>query len=222
MTVTDLINPNTIKQELVVFLRNSDIFSTSDRGVSTTTDEFSGDDNETEFTLTNTNCKNIRSITVDDVAQSLGTDYTVDYSTAVVTFTTAPAIGINNIDIQYDYGSGDKIYPDFPRVDLSISSYPRIAVSITSMTTTELALGAKYNMSDMLISITVYADGMVNVDNYIKDIREAFLEAKDDFYYLKFITPVTQSPLINEPARGDKIYQRTLELRSLFNIETIS
>ena len=93
MTVTDLINPNTIKQELVVFLRNSDIFSTSDRGVSTTTDEFSGDDNETEFTLTNTNCKNIRSITVDDVAQSLGTDYTVDYSTAVVTFTTAPADG---------------------------------------------------------------------------------------------------------------------------------
>tara|TARA_Y100000310_G_scaffold281536_1_gene302078 strand:- start:479 stop:1138 length:660 start_codon:yes stop_codon:yes gene_type:complete len=219
MAVTDLINPNTIKQELVVFLRNSDVFSTSERGVTTTTDEFDGDDVETEFTLTNTNCKNIRSITIDDVAQSLGTDYTVDYSTAIVTFTSAPAT--ERIRIQYDYGTGDKIYPDFPRVDISISSYPRIAVSITSMTTSEVGLGAKSNISDMLISVTVYSDGMINVDNYIKDIREAFLEAKDDFYYLKFITPITQSPLINEPARGDKIYQRTLELRSLFNLEEI-
>jgi len=39
---------------------------------------------------------------------------------------------------------------------------------------------------------------------------------------LKFVTPVTQSPLINEPARGDKIYTRSLDIRALFNVEDIS
>lgn len=222
MAVTGLINLNDIKTELVVFIRNSDVISIGDRGVTTTTDEFDGDETETQFTLSNSNVKNVRSVTIDDVAQTFGTDYTVNYSTAVITFTSAPGTGTDNVDVEYDYGSGDKIYPDFPRVDLGINSYPRIAVAVTSMTTAELGIGGAANINDLLLSVYVYANGMANVDTYIKDIRSVFLQNKNDFYYLKFITPVTQSPLINEPARGDKIYTRSVELRALFNVEDIS
>lgn len=223
MAVTNLLNPNQIKQEIVVFLRTGDIFSIGTRGVSTETDEAvgTGDDVETKFALDNTNVKNIRNVKVDGSTKVYGTDYTMDYTNAEINFVVAPGSGLA-ITSTYDYGSGDKIYPDYPRPDLSLSSYPRIAIAITSMATSEMALGAKSNMSDLLISVTVYADGMETVDGYVKDIRELFLEAKDDFYYLEFITPITQSPLINEPRRGDKIHQRTLELRSLFNVETIS
>ena len=223
MAVTNLINLNDIKQELVVFLRNSDIISTSDRGVTTSTDESigTGDAGEVDFNLGQATVKNVRNVKLNTVAQTFGTDYTVNYSTAVVTFTTAPGSGVA-VTATYDYGSGDSIYPDFPRTDLSINSYPRVAIEVTSVNTSEIALGGADTMSDLLLSVYVYANGMVNVDTYVKTIRQAILENKQDFYYLVFVTPVTQSPLINEPARGDKIYTRSIELRAPFNLEAVS
>ena len=223
MAVTNLINLNQIKQELVVFLRNSDIISTSDRGVTTSTDESigTGDTVEVDFALAESNAKNVRNVKLDGSAQTFGTDYTVDYSTYTVTFSSAPGSGVA-VTATYDYGSGDSIYPDFPRTDLGINSYPRIAVAVTSTNTTEIALGGVDTMSDLLLSIYVYANGMVNVDTYIQTVRQAILENKQDFYYLVFVTPVTQSPLINEPARGDKIYTRSIDVRALFNVEDIS
>jgi len=223
MAVTNLLNLNQIKQELVVFLRNSDIISTSDRGVTTSTDESIGTGNasDTEFTLGQATAKNVRNVKLATVAQTFGTDYTVDYSTYTVTFTTPPGSAVA-ITATYDYGSGDSIYPDFPRTDLGITSYPRIAVAVTSVATDEMGIGGAANINDILLSVYVYANGMVAVDDYMKDARSAFLQNKKDFYYLKFITPVTESPLLNEPARGDKIYTRSLDVRALFNVEDIT
>jgi len=223
MAVTNLLNLNQIKQELVVFLRNSDCISTSDRGVTTSTNESigTGDTVEVDFALAESNAKNVRNVKLDGSAQTFGTDYTVDYSTYTVTFSSAPGSGVA-VTATYDYGSGDSIYPDFPRTDLSINSYPRVAVDITSINTTEIALGGLDTMSDLLVSIYVYANGTTNVESIINTIRQAILESKQDFYYLVFVTPVTESPLINEPARGDKIYTRTIELRAPFNLEAVS
>jgi len=223
MAVTNLLNLNQIKQELVVFLRNSDCISTSDRGVTTSTNESigTGDTVEVDFALAESNAKNVRNVKLDGSAQTFGTDYTVDYSTYTVTFTTAPGSAVA-VTATYDYGSGDSIYPDFPRTDLGITSYPRMAVAVTSVATSEMGIGGAANINDILLSVYVYANGMAAVDDYIKDARSAFLQAKKDFYYLKFVTPVTQSPLINEPARGDKIYTRSLDIRAMFNVEDIS
>jgi len=223
MAVTNLINLNDIKQELVVFIRNSDVISISDRGVATATAEVigTGDAGEVDFALAEATAKNVRGVTVDSVAQTFGTDYTVDYSTYTVTFTTAPG-NTFAVKATYDYGSGDSIYPDFPRTDLSITSYPRIAVAFTSMATSEMGIGGAANINDILLSVYIYANGMYNVDGYIQTTREAFLNNKKAFYYLKFVTPITQSPLINEPARGNKIYTRSIDVRGLFNVEDIS
>ena len=226
MAVTNLIDLNKIKQELVVFLRNSDIMTTSERGVTTDTDT-GGWGGVTEHLINVSNIKNIRSITLTPPGSDLtfGTHYTVDYSyddsgTIKCKILLSGSMA-GTYSIIYDYGT-DKIYPDFPRVDLKINSYPRIAVSVTSIRTDEMALGGKDTITDFLVSITVYANGMESVDEYVKAIREKFLEAKKSFFYITYITPITQSPLINEPARGNKIYQRTLELRSLFHVEEVS
>jgi len=218
MTVNNLINVVNIKNELVNFLRNSDIFSTTVRGVTTATKTgtFSGD---STYTITDSNVKNVRSVVVGETTLVFGTDYTIDFDTPQIDFTSAQT---GAYTIQYDYGSTDHIYGDFPRVDLGITSYPRISIAITSARTDEIALGGADTMTDFLISIYVYANGVENVDTYIKSIREVFLENKSGFYYLEFVTPVTQSPLINEPARGDKIYTRALEFRAPFNIETVT
>jgi hypothetical protein len=210
-----------IENELVIFLRNSDIFSITERGVTTKTDTLSGDGTKKIFDLTETNPKNVRSITVDTVELTEYEDYTVNYSTAKVTFTTAPSDDTDNIEIEYDYGTGDKIYPDFPRTDLKIGSYPRVAVSIISIKTDELGLGAKANISDILISLSVYANGRENLNSYLKNIRESILKNKNNFHYLTFVTVQGQGPMINEPARADKILTKTLEIRALFNVEEV-
>jgi len=223
MAVTNLLNLNQIKQELVVFLRNSDIISIGDRGVATATAEVigTGDAGEVDFALGNADAKNVRFVYLATVAQTFGTDYTVNYTTYTVTFTTPPGSAVE-VTATYDYGSSDSIYPDFPRTDLGINSYPRIAVAVTSVATDEMGIGGAANINDILLSVYFYANGMVAVDDYIKDARSAFLQNKKTFYYLKFLTPVNESPLINEPARGDKIYTRSMDLRALFNVEDIT
>lgn len=56
---------------------------------------FSGDDNTTQFTLTNTGTTNGVAVFVENVRQEPGTAYTVSGTT--LTFTAAPVTGTNNI-----------------------------------------------------------------------------------------------------------------------------
>ncbi len=221
MTVTDLQDLQAIKQEFVVFLRNQDIFSVSTRGVTTVTEEFDGDGSTKAFQVSHSNMKNVRSVTVDGVAKTEFTDYTVDYDSYTINFVSAPGAGTNNVDVQYDYGS-DKIFGDWPRTDLTISSYPRMSVAITSWKTEELEIGGAATINDYLITIFVWDDNIDDIDDYIKSIRKAVLENKKNFHYLKYVTPVSVSPVGHDPDRAEKISHRSLDCRALFNIEVVS
>ncbi len=220
MSVTNLIDEKLIKQELVVFLRNQDVFSTTVRGVTTSQDTGTFSSNSTHTLTTNpTKTKNVRNVKVGGSDLVFGTDYTVDYSTGVISFTSAQT---GAFIIDYDQGSTDKIFSDFPKVELKISNYPRLAVGITSSVTEENELGAGSNITNFLISIYVYGIGTENTNNYIKSVREAILNNKNDFYYLRFVTPKNISPMINEPARAYKIFTQVLDLEAPLNIEIIT
>lgn len=220
------LNLSEVKEELVVFLRNKDVLSTTVRGVTTDSDDtFSGDGSTTQFLINRTNVKNIRSISIGGDAQSLGSDYTVNYDyddsgtkKCQITFLSAPANGTNNITLSYDYG-GDKIYPDHPRDDLTISSYPRIALSILGMDNEEVALGGGTIRTNLSFTVTIYDDSEKNVDDVIELIRSSFMDNKKNFYYLRFITPINMGPTILSPERGDKIVSRTVDFIAPLNIE---
>ena len=220
MTVTGIIKFNDIEEEVVVFIRNSDIFTITQRGVTTQSDTgtFSAASSHT-LTTTPTIVKNVRSVVVGGSTLTRYTDYTVDYTTGVITFIAAQT---GAYTISYDTGATDKVFPDFPKVELKVSSYPRIGVAITSLTTTDEALSSNYKMSDYLISIYVYSVGKENNNIYMATLREEFLESKTSFYYLKYVIPVSNGPAISEPNRAEKIITRTLELRSPLNMEVIS
>lgn len=205
-----------IKEEIVVFIRNQDILTTSQRGVTTTTDEFNGDGNQTVFNLTQTNPKNVRSVTVGGVSQTYGTDYEVDYYNAQVTFTSAPGSGTNNVDIQYDYGE-DKIYPDWPRLELGLNSYPRIGLDYLSGESSEQGLNADIVLVNPVVQVGVFADKGADVDDYHKDIRSAIINNKKSFYRFKLISPVGIGVMINEEGRHNKILSRTTDYR-LYNV----
>lgn len=204
---------NKIEEELIVFFRNQDLITTTERNVTTITDTFNGDGNTKTFTLTQKTAKNVRVVSVGGVTKTRYVDYIVDYKDTdanaypIVTFASAPGVGVSNVSVQYDYGS-DKIFNDWPRVDLKIDSYPRIVVCVPDIRTEPLGLGGVATISDLLCDMQVFAVSVNKVEDIITKARDAITSNQRSFYYFKFITPVATTPMMKEPLRLDKIVTR--------------
>ena len=217
-------NPRNIKNELVYFLRNSDILTITQRGV--TTSEATGTFTAAaSYSISVTNVKNIRSIVIGGTTLSYGKDYSVDtyfldttYK-CKITFTVAQT-GV--YVITYDHGIGDSIFDDYPRSDLTVSSYPRIGFDIISSITNEIALGGTDTRTKCVISFVVCAVNKKNVAAYIYAIRAAFLSAKKDFYTIKFITPIGSGPMGLNPNPSQKIMQQNIDFEAILPIETVA
>lgn len=209
-----------IKQEQIVFLRNQNIFSIAQRGVTTAsaTGTLSGTDT---ITISRTNVKNIRSITVASISKSLGTDYTADYnhsSGCVITFTSNQT---GAYSVSHDYGT-DKIYPDFPRDDLTISSYPRLAMDLLNVSTDAFGIGGSQFISNVAFTIVAYSNNSDDLDGYIQSIKDAYVSSAKNFYYLKFVKPTLIGPTINSPDRSDEIMSKNADFLGQFEVDTAS
>lgn len=219
MAAIDLWN---IKSELLVFLRNADVLTTSERGVTTTTEEFDGNGSTTTFDVSNTNLKNVRSVTVDGSPLTFGTDYTVDYdgsNPGRVTTTSPPGSGTDNVDIQYDYGTTDKIFPDWPKASVKLGTYPRIAIDIIGTTSEEAGFNDVGLITNAIVDITVFANKTKKVDDVHDAIRTAFLAAKKDFYYFDFLTFNSQGPLLEATDRSEYVLYRNTEYEIINMVE---
>ena len=211
------LNLQNIKQEQVVFLRNQNIFTITQRGV-TTANATGTLDAEATITISRTNVKNIRTITVAAVSKSLGTDYTVDYNHANGCIITFGANQTGDYVVSHDYGL-DKIYPDFPRDDLSIDSYPRIAVDIMTVSTDAFGIGGSQFISNIDFTVVVYADDVDDIDGYVQAIKSAYMTNAKLFYYVNFVKPTITGPLINSPDKRDEIMQRNTDFQAMFQPE---
>lgn len=209
-------NITNVKQELVNFMRNQDIFTTTIRGVSTFEDTGTFDEDETH-TVTNspTNLRNVRSVTRGTVLV-YGKDYTVNFVTGVISFTTAQT---GAYTISYDSGSTDKIFPDFPRDDLTISSYPRIAIDVINGTSDVFGIGGSSFISDFSVTVVVYDDNQNDIESYIDTIRTLFINNPKSFYYFNFIKPTSTGPMISSPDRSNEIMQRNIDFQIIMEVE---
>jgi hypothetical protein len=211
------LDPNEILEELTVFLRNSNIFTIAQRGV--TTAAATGTlTNEATITIARSDVKNIRSVSVASVSKYFGTDYLVNYDSSgncVITF------GSNQngaYSVSHDYGT-DKIYPDYPRTDLKLDSYPRLSVDLLDITTDIGGFG-NVNLNTLSISCTVYDISIFNIRNYIKAVRSAFVANQTGFFYLKgVVKPVMLSPILISPNERffDKLFQQTIDFKNTLN-----
>lgn len=211
-----------IKTEWTYFLRNSDIFTTTIRSVTTDTDTGTFAADSTHL-IAVTNIKNIRSVVVGGVTLTYGSDYTYDIDfldTTIKTKITFTSAQTGAYTITYDYGT-DKIFPDYPRDDLTISSYPRISSDIIYSKITP-AGHQNTDLSVVGMSTTVYSKDLDDIDDYITSIRSAIKTAYISFYYVgKYvhvihITAKTKSPY--EKGK-DKIWQCTIDTEGDFNYE---
>ena len=211
-------NIQNIKKEQVVFLRNQDVFTTTQRGVTTAnaTGTLSG---TKVITISRTNVKNIRTITVAAVSKVLGTDWTADYNHANGCVITFGSNQTGDYIVSHDYGS-DKIYPDFPRDDLTINSYPRIALDILNVGIDAFGIGGSQFISNVAFTIVVYDDNSDDIDGYNQTIKDLYVSNASAFYYLKFIKPTLIGPTINSPDKVDEIMHKNIDLLGMFNVDT--
>lgn len=119
------------KQILTEFLR-CNITDPRARNSNSTTEEFDG--GSTDFTLSPSSGKLscVNSVTVDGITQTKWKHYRIDVQNQKVIFYSNTASGTNNVDITYQYGTTDWIYPDKALVSLSALSFPRMNILVVA------------------------------------------------------------------------------------------
>jgi len=231
MTTLDI---NNIRNEISNCIRNGDVLgatSTTIRGVTTQTDSFTATAGQTAFQLTKTSVHNVRSVTVNAVSKYYVKDYTFVAATGILTLNTGAGIG-ETVAVSYDYRAteGDKIYPDMPRDDLSLTSYPRVGIEITSEVTTPLGLGGTSHISDFMITIfcwmpvnkdTSIAGGLggtADLSTVMKNIRAQIrAQAKNFSSNIPYIYPSGLSPITK--SINNKIIQQGEDFIIKFIVE---
>jgi len=212
------INLYQIREELTLFLRNADVFSTTQRGVTTTTATTSLS-TATAWTLSTGNIKNIRSISVAGTSMGYGTDYSPAFSASstTVTFTTAQS-GASTAT--FDYGTSDKIWPDFPKNQLTITDFPRIAVDFIGVTTEPGGFG-NVNVNTLDFTVVVYDFKTKDLDTYLYRIRKAVTDYFTSFYSFNYVRPLRVGPIVKSPyEKGkDKVLQQNIDFRASFVYE---
>jgi hypothetical protein len=220
MTTISLEN---IREELCQVMRSGDILTISVRGVTTATQTATGAPAQTTLTLLNLPVRNIRIFTKDAVTQRFLTDYTINYTTGVITFSALT--GGEALSVTYDYGNGDKIYPDMPRDDLTLESFPRVGIELTSSSTTPLGLGGMTHISDLMITIMAWVPankvsgigGTKYLSDLMSSIRNVIRQNAKLFSTFSYITPTATSPIIR--STNNKIIQQSEDFSIKFLVE---
>ena len=227
-------NMEDLKTEMVVFLRNADILSITQRGVTTTSNVFTATAAHTVFTLSNAVTRNIRYATIDGVSKEAYTDYAPDYKSisSTLTFTTGLTAG-ELLDVGFDYSAGtkEKIFPDYPVIEYLPDSIPRVGFEIIGFRTKPISIGDTNWLSDALISVKVYDKNLKNIDNFITTIREKVKSAQLSFYHFQLVTPTNIGPALlhdfstkgrfaGKAALAGKVFEKALDLLARFNYES--
>ena len=213
-----------VKEEIVQFIRNSDVLTITERGVTTSTDTGTFASDSTHL-IADTQIKNIRSVVVASITLTLGTDYTYDtdfLDTTIKTKITFTSPQTGAYTITYDTGT-DKIFPDFPKDSLSVSIYPRIAVEIISMPSDLLGYGNQQvaSSTEILFTIVVYATKTKKVDQTLDLIRTAIINNQNSFVNMRIVVPDAAGPMINDDTSKNEIVHSNQDYSSLLNVEKI-
>jgi hypothetical protein len=217
--VNRIMDPYKLKEELIVFFRKN-LTDPSSRGTIKNSTQ-SGVTGKVKFELPDDDVKFIDSVYINGTLQINYTDYYVDYNDAsqlsnpVVYFLTPPTSGAI-VEIKYSHGQS-WIYPDTPRTDLSINSYPRVNVNFISFRTAEDGIGSLGNITDVLGSVAVWSIKESELASIIKNARTLIMQNKKNFHYFKLIIPQSTGPVLIPPSREDKVLQQNQD----FEIKTI-
>lgn len=213
-----------LKQEVLFFLRNSNVISIADRGV--TTEIQTGTlTAATEVIIQRFNVKNIRSIVVGANTLVYGQDYQVNLDfdnlgtiECQITFTNAQT---GEYTINYDEGNTDKIFPYFSQTLIHIEDLPRISVGLIEVPNEIIDFDGTY-LNNPQLTIVIDDLDLENIDELISSIRSLIKTNERNFFYLgKFVKSVAIRAAIKTPTEigKDKVWRRTLDIEGILNFE---
>ena len=202
--------------EVVIELRNANIISTTIRGVTTATATGNLIAKD-EIEINVSNVKNVRSVTIGSTLLNKNL-YSVVYGDKCII--TLNEDKTDTYSVSYDYGT-DKIFSGYPRDDISINSFPRIAVEYIDIVSDAGGFG-NVNRNKHDISIIVYAPTKQQVRDIIHNIRSWCITNQNNLINLKLIKPVMIGPLV--PASEfvkfkDKIFKQNFDFAGLLQYE---
>jgi len=227
MTTMNVMN---IRNELCQLLRRSDVLTTTVRGVTRTAGTYTvGAGGEATHTFTgNIPVRDFYSITVDGSAKYYLRDYTMNWNTGVLTWNSALTNG-QVVVYSIDWGSSDKIFPDMPRDDLTLTSFPRVGIEMTSVTTSPFGIGGANFISDILITVIIWVPvnkdsavangfgGLSDLQEVVRLVRASFITNAKSFYTFQFIHPAGTGPLTRSV--NNKIMQQSEDFNIRFLVE---
>lgn len=216
-----------LKEDIVVFLRNSDILSIAERGVTTKTDTFTATAGQTIFTMTSNIVRNIRTVTVQGNAKKVYAEYTPNYLTAssTVTLLTGATVG-DTVAITYDYSAHSEttkfegIFPDYPEIVYLADSCPRIGFDIEGNKTEIIGIGNPNYLTDSIATIKIYSKNQKALDGYIYTLRNAIKTNQKGFYYFPIVYASTTSPIMTVEHLNKKVFMKSVDLIMKLNYES--
>lgn len=156
-----------IKEEILNLIRNGDVLTIALRNVTTATDNITGIAGST-ITLTNEGVKNIRSVKIATILQTVYVDYDINIinktaAESKIINLTIPLTGGEAIEVIYDFSpdgaKGDRVYPDFPEDFLTVGSFPRVGFEIDSVANTNRSSNDTLQQKNVLINFITIHNG---------------------------------------------------------------
>jgi hypothetical protein len=222
------LNYNNMKYEVLNMVRNSNVFTISERGMTTAIDTFTAAGGAEEFALTNNVVHNVRYVNVNDIALTFGSDYVLVYSynsegfrSAITGVSITKVLDINDVvTVQYDYSSSaDKIYPDWPQGSLTINSFPRLGFSFLTGKPSVVAVDG-VEQTDFRISFTIKGFSIEKVNDNLATLRQLIKTNQQGLYYSNILRVVNIRAADDAGEVGKhKIFQAILDVKDEINIE---
>jgi len=223
--MTSVVDLREVKEELAVSLKNADILTITQRGVTTATDTGTFAADSTHLIAVST-VRNIRSITVGGSPLAFGTDYSVDYDyddagtiKCQITFVAAQT---GAYSIPYDFGADERIFVGFPKNTRKISDFPVIGMDIIGADSNDIEITGSTERLNLTLTIIVYDKKVEDIEGYIKSIKEHIIANKKSFFHLAYIRLLAMGNIgLFSEGNKQKVFQRNIDYLAPFNYETV-
>lgn len=211
-----------LETEQVNFIRKS----VTDPNTRTTnnTETFTATAGQTLIALTGipsgSNMQHVNSVTVNGTTKTWGEDYVGIFGGAnrnKIEFTSGLTLN-DTVVVDYNYGSKDIAYAEFPRVDLPMSEYPRMSITFVYPTNPISASNYVLN-TDVKITIFLVSESNYQLNSMLKELRDAYINNANDFYNIRVAIPTNLNAVsLGDNPTGD-VVAKVLEVNCPFNYE---
>jgi hypothetical protein len=218
--MASITNEYTLQEEMVIFARNQDILTTTERGVTTFTDTLTYTSGAPTFSLTHSGVRNIRFVTVQGSTKTAYREFTPNYNSGTFTLTATPNPS-DSVVVRYDYGTSDTVYSELPREIVDRLHFPRLMVRCLIGNTEEFALGGGSNVTDRMVTFQVWATTVKKVNNVATNIRTSIIGNKKNFYNTPFMKLNTISGLQQSIGQEPEIFSKAIDCDARFVVERV-